>query len=607
MLNKKYAYRLELLMIAAMLIFAVLIGRMAFLQLYKGDYYNRQAEGNRVRAITIIAPRGIIFDRNGEALAKNEPGFVVSLLRTDKKTNMDVINKLAAIIELPPEKILEKIKENENSYEPIRLKSNLSPTMVTKIEERYEELPGVLLELQSIRKYVNNELAVHVLGYVGEISESEISGEENSIMKAGSIVGKFGLERFYDDLLRGKDGSFREEVDVSGRVVQKLDNIAPKPGQGLVLALDAKLQRQVEKIVDEHLAFLRSSGFAPNANAAAVIAIDPRNGAVRALVSRPAFNPNLFVNGISSKDWQTINDNPFDPMSDKVIAGEYPPGSTFKVVTGAAALEAGKVTPQETIFDSGQHWLIPMGNADGEALGWINFNEALAKSDNVYFYEMGNRIGIDILKKYAALFGFGKTTGIDLFGETEGIIASPEYKQKVFNEEWYLGDTFNAAIGQGFNLATPLQLAVMFSAVANGGNIYKPHLVEKVLNDDGSVAKEIQPVKIGQLPISAATLELLQKGLKAVAQEGGTAAQLANLPVAVAGKTGTAENPHGKDHGLFVGYAPADNASLVVVVVVDQGGYGAVAATPIVQRIFEYVFGPQQPAVAEVNKNMVGR
>lgn len=607
MLNKKYAYRLELLMIAAMLIFAVLIGRMAFLQLYKGDYYNRQAEGNRVRAITIIAPRGIIFDRNGEALAKNEPGFVVSLLRTDKKINVDVINKLAAIIELPPEKIMEKIKENENSYEPIRLKSNLSPTMVTKIEERYEELPGVLLEMQSIRKYVNNEMAVHVLGYVGEISESEISGDENTVLKAGSIVGKFGLERFYDNFLRGKDGSFREEVDVSGRVVQKLDNIAPKPGQGLVLALDAKLQRQVEKIVDEHLAFLRSSGFAPNAYAAAVIAIDPRNGAVRALVSRPAFNPNLFVNGISSKDWQTINDNPFDPMSDKVIAGEYPPGSTFKVVTGAAALETGKVTPEETIFDSGKHWLIPMGNADGEALGWINFNQALAKSDNVYFYEMGNRTGIDILKKYAALFGFDKTTGIDLFGETEGVIASPEYKQKVFNEDWYLGDTFNAAIGQGFNLATPLQLAVMFSAVANGGNIYKPHLVEKILNDDGSVAEEIQPLKIGQLPVSPATLELLQKGLKAVAQEGGTAAQLANLPVAVAGKTGTAENPHGKDHGLFIGYAPADNASLVVVAVVDQGGYGAVAATPIVQRIFEYVFGPQQPAVAEVNKNTVGR
>ena len=602
MLNKKYAYRLELLMIASVLIFAVLIGRMAYLQLYKGDYYYRLSEGNRVRAVKILAPRGIIYDCNGEELVKNEPGFVVSLLRTNKKPDMAVINRLAAIIEMPPEQILEKIKQNEDSYEPIRIKSNLSAAMVTKIEERTEELPGILLELQSIRKYVNNEMAVHVLGYVGEVSDYEISKDQNTELKVGSMVGKFGLERFYDNYLRGTDGSYREEVDVAGRVVQTLDELPPKPGRGLVLTVDAKLQREAEKIVDEHLKYLRSSGFAPNANAAAIIAIDPRNGAIKALVSRPAFNPNLFVNGISSKDWQAINDNPFDPMSNKVISGEYPPGSTFKIVTGSAALETGKVTPQEMIFDSGKHWLIPMGNSEGEALGWINFHKALAASDNVYFYEMGNRVGIDVLKKYAALFGFGKTTGIDLFGETEGIIASPEYKMKVFNEDWYLGDTFNAAIGQGFNLATPLQLAVMLSAVANNGDIYKPHLVEKIVNDDGSVVKEIKPEKIGHLPVSKETLELLQSALKAVAQEGGTAAQLANLSVPVAGKTGTAENPHGKDHGLFVGYAPADNPNLVVVAVIDQGGFGSVSAAPIVQRIFEYVFPPKQPALVNTQK-----
>ncbi|MHC1714801.1 MAG: penicillin-binding protein 2 [Acidaminococcaceae bacterium] len=602
MLNKKYAYRLELLMIASMLIFAVLIGRMAYLQLYKGDYYYRLSEGNRIRAVKILAPRGIIYDCNGEELVKNEPGFVVSLLRTNKKPDMAVINKLAGIIEVPPEQILEKIKQNEDSYEPIRIKSNLSATMVTKIEERSEELPGILLELQSIRKYVNNELAVHVLGYVGEVSEYEISKDQNTDLKVGSIVGKFGLERFYDNYLRGTDGSYREEVDVAGRVVQTLDELPPKPGQGLVLTVDGKLQREAEKIVDEHLKYLRSSGFAPNANAAAIIAIDPRNGEIKALVSRPGFNPNLFVNGISSKDWQAINDNPFDPMSNKVISGEYPPGSTFKIVTGSAALETGKVTPQEMIFDSGKHWLIPMGNSEGEALGWINFHKALAASDNVYFYEMGNRVGIDALKKYAALFGFGKTTGIDLFGETEGIIASPEYKMKVFDEDWYLGDTFNAAIGQGFNLATPIQLAVMLSAVANNGDIYRPHLVDKIVNDDGSVIKEIKPEKIGHLPVSAETLELLQSALKAVAQEGGTAAQLANLSVPVAGKTGTAENPHGKDHGLFVGYAPADNPNLVVVAVIDQGGFGSVSAAPIVQRIFEYVFPPKQPAIVNTQK-----
>ena len=602
MLNKKYAYRLELLMIASMLIFAVLIGRMAYLQLYKGDYYYRLSEGNRIRAVKILAPRGIIYDCNGEELVKNEPGFVVSLLRTNKKPDMAVINKLAGIIEVPPEQILEKIKQNEDSYEPIRIKSNLSAAMVTKIEERSEELPGILLELQSIRKYVNNELAVHVLGYVGEVSEYEISKDQNTDLKVGSIVGKFGLERFYDNYLRGTDGSYREEVDVAGRVVQTLDELPPKPGQGLVLTVDGKLQREAEKIVDEHLKYLRSSGFAPNANAAAIIAIDPRNGAIKALVSRPGFNPNLFVNGISSKDWQAINDNPFDPMSNKVISGEYPPGSTFKIVTGSAALETGKVTPQEMIFDSGKHWLIPTGNAEGEALGWLNFHKALAASDNVYFYEMGNRVGIDALKKYAALFGFGKTTGIDLFGETEGIIASPEYKMKVFDEDWYLGDTFNAAIGQGFNLATPIQLAVMLSAVANNGDIYRPHLVDKIVNDDGSVIKEIKPEKIGRLPVSAETLELLQSALKAVAQEGGTAAQMANLSVPVAGKTGTAENPHGKDHGLFVGYAPADNPNLVVVAVIDQGGFGSVSAAPIVQRIFEYIFPPKQPAIVNTQK-----
>ena len=602
MLNKKYAYRLELLMIASMLIFAVLIGRMAYLQLYKGDYYYRLSEGNRIRAVKILAPRGIIYDCNGEELVKNEPGFVVSLLRTNKKPDMAVINKLAGIIEVPPEQILEKIKQNEDSYEPIRIKSNLSAAMVTKIEQRSEELPGILLELQSIRKYVNNELAVHVLGYVGEVSEYEISKDQNTDLKVGSIVGKFGLERFYDNYLRGTDGSYREEVDVAGRVVQTLDELPPKPGQGLVLTVDGKLQREAEKIVDEHLKYLRSSGFAPNANAAAIIAIDPRNGAIKALVSRPGFNPNLFVNGISSKDWQAINDNPFDPMSNKVISGEYPPGSTFKIVTGSAALETGKVTPQEMIFDSGKHWLIPMGNAEGEALGWLNFHKALAASDNVYFYEMGNRVGIDALKKYAALFGFGKTTGIDLFGETEGIIASPEYKMKVFDEDWYLGDTFNAAIGQGFNLATPIQLAVMLSAVANNGDIYRPHLVDKIVNDDGSVIKEIKPEKIGRLPVSAETLELLQSALKAVAQEGGTAAQMANLSVPVAGKTGTAENPHGKDHGLFVGYAPADNPNLVVVAVIDQGGFGSVSAAPIVQRIFEYIFPPKQPAIVNTQK-----
>ncbi|MEG1345221.1 MAG: penicillin-binding protein 2 [Acidaminococcaceae bacterium] len=592
MLNKRFTYRLEFLMLAVTLIFIVLIGRMAYLQLFRGEYYNRQAEGNRMRLTKISAPRGIIYDCKGEELVCNEPGFVLSLSRSGSAPDIKVVQQLSTLLNIPVEQILAKIKDHQDTYEPIRLASNLSPEMVTKIEERRKELPGVLLELQSIRKYINNELAVHVLGYVGEISEYEITTGQYKGLKAGSTIGKFGLERFYDKLLRGQDGSFREEVDVAGRVVQYLDKVNPVPGQGLILTLDAGLQRVTEKIVDEHLAWLQS-GFAPNAHAAAVIIMDPRDGAIRALVSRPAFNPNFFVNGISEKNWRTINDNPFDPMSNKVISGEYPPGSTFKMVTGAAALETGKVTAEEMIFDSGKHWLIPMENAGGEALGWINFHTALAASDNVYFYEMGNRIGIDTLDKYAKMFGFGSTTGIDLYGETEGIIASEAYKRKVFDEDWYLGDTFNAAIGQGFTLATPLQLAVMLSAIATDGQRYQPHLVQCIINDDGSIQQTIQPKKLGNLPISQATLDLLQKGLEAVAQEGGTAAQLANLPVPVAGKTGTAENPHGQDHGLFIGYAPANNPTMVVVAIVEQGGFGSVSAAPMVQRIFEYAFAAQ--------------
>lgn len=595
MLNKKYSYRIDLMIMGVFLIFLILIGRMAYLQIYKGDYYSRQADGNRIRTTKIIAPRGLIYDCNGELLVRNEPGFVVSLMRMSDKYDQDVIKRLAGLINMTPAEINTKIKESLDTYEPIRIKSNLTPELVTKIEENIQYLPGVLLELQPIRRYINNEFAVHALGYVGEISEYEIANGRYTGLKAGSIIGKFGLENFYDALLRGKDGSFDEEVDVGGRVIQTLDKKDPIAGQGLILTIDAKIQRAAEKATDEALQYLHANGIAPNARAAAVVVMDPRNGEIKALVSRPNFNPNLFVTGISEKDWQVINNDEFDPMSDKVIAGEYPPGSTFKIVTGSAALESGKVTPEELIFDSGKHWLIPMENAGGEALGWLNFVQALAASDNVYFYEMGNRIGIDILDKFAKAFGFGAVTGIDLKGESEGVIPSPDYKMKVFEEDWYLGDTFNAAIGQGFTLATPLQLAVMMSAVATDGVRYKPHLVKKIINDDGSVVKEITPVQTGKLPLSDSTLSLIQEGLLAVTQEGGTASNLASLPVAVAGKTGTAENPHGQDHGLFVAYAPAKNPSLVVVAVVEQGSYGSLSAAPIVQGILEAVFAPPKP------------
>lgn len=583
MLNKKYAYRLEFMMVTGFLVILILIGRMFYLQIIKGSTYRRQAEGNRTRYTRILAPRGIIYDCNGEELANNKPGVMVSLVRQTGAYKEETLERLSQLLNIPVAEIKETIRLSGGSSEPIRLVRNASPEVVDKVEENLRYLPGVMLEVQPVRNYPNKQLAVHALGYVGEISDYEIEQGAYSDLKAGDIIGKFGLENYYDSYLRGEDGSYREEVDVAGRVVQIMDKVEPKPGQGLVLTIDAKLQRVAEEAVDRQLRAIGARG-------AAVVAIDPNNGEVKALVSRPGFDPNWFVNGISEKNWKYLNTDPFHPMTDKVIAGEYPPGSTFKIVTGSAALEEKKVTPDELIYDSGRHWLIDMRNAGGEALGYINFKRALAASDNVYFYEMGNRVGIEALDKYAREFGFGQTTGIDLHGEAQGLIATPEYKKKVFDEEWYLGDTFNTAIGQGFTLATPIQVAEMLSAVATDGKRYKPHLVSKILNDDGSVAKTFDPEEEGRLPISESTLKLIQEGLEAVTESGGTASFLKSLPVPVAGKTGTAENPHGLEHGWFIAYAPTTKPQLVVVCIVEQGSFGTISAAPIVKSILEYVF-----------------
>lgn len=583
MLNKKYAYRLEFMMVTGFLVILILIGRMFYLQIIKGSTYRRQAEGNRTRYTRILAPRGIIYDCNGEELANNKPGVMVSLVRQTGAYKEETLERLSQLLNIPVAEIKETIQLSGGSSEPIRLVRNASPEVVDKVEENLRYLPGVMLEVQPVRNYPNKQLAVHALGYVGEISDYEIEQGAYSDLKAGDIIGKFGLENYYDSYLRGEDGSYREEVDVAGRVVQIMDKVEPKPGQGLVLTIDAKLQRVAEEAVDRQLRAIGARG-------AAVVAIDPNNGEVKALVSRPGFDPNWFVNGISEKNWKYLNTDPFHPMTDKVIAGEYPPGSTFKIVTGSAALEEKKVTPDELIYDSGRHWLIDMRNAGGEALGYINFKRALAASDNVYFYEMGNRVGIEALDKYAREFGFGQATGIDLHGEAQGLIATPEYKKKVFDEEWYLGDTFNTAIGQGFTLATPIQVAEMLSAVATDGKRYKPHLVSKILNDDGSVAKTFEPEEEGRLPISESTLKLIQEGLEAVTESGGTASFLKSLPVPVAGKTGTAENPHGLEHGWFIAYAPTTRPQLVVVCIVEQGSFGTISAAPIVKSILEYVF-----------------
>lgn len=582
--------RLHTLLVVCLVLFAVLLGRMVYLQLWRGDYYAKQSDGNRLRQSRILAPRGIIYDSEGKELVNNLPGYAV-VLQKQSSYKPETLQRLSNLLQMPVEEINAKIKASENFYEPIMLKNDLDQQMVTKIEEQRRYMPEVMLSVQPIRNYPYHELAVHALGYVGEVSAYEIEQGLFKNITQGSLVGKAGLEKTYDKYLRGEDGAFMEEVDVAGNVVKHYDSVQPVPGKNLKLTIDYELQKELEAFTDKHLAFLRSSGIAPGARAAAVVAIDPRNGAVRAMVSRPGYDPNWFVHGISSKNWNSINNDTNFPMNNKVITGEYPPGSTFKIVTGSAAFELKKVGLNEPIFDGGFHPMVPtMGNAGGEVLGWLTFIKALAMSDNVYFYELGYRVGIDNIEKYAHIFGFGERTGIDLEGESKGLVASKKVKRKIWDEDWRLGDTFNAAIGQGFNLTTPIQLSVMLSIVANGGTKYQPYLVDSIINSDGSLFEKPKRAEGKHIDVSQQTIDYIRMGMSATTQEGGTASYFAGLPKPIAGKTGTAENSHGRDHGLFVAYGPVDDPELVVVCIVEQGGFGSVAAGPIVYKAFEEFF-----------------
>lgn len=588
--ERNQAGRLHVMLVICLVLFTVLIGRMVYLQLWRGDYYAKQSDGNRLRQSKISAPRGLIYDSEGKVLVNNLPGYAV-VLQKQSKYKEETLQRLSTLLDMPVEDIKKKIEASANYYEPIMLKNNLDIQLVTRIEEQRRYMPEVMLTVQTIRNYPYHELAVHALGYVGEVSEYEMERNLFKDVTQGSIVGKEGLEKSYDKYLRGIDGAFMEEVDVGGNVVKHYDSIQPVQGKSLKLTLDYELQAELEKFTDKHLAYLRNSGIAPGARAAAVVALDPRNGAVRAMVSRPGYDPNWFVHGISSKNWNSINNDPNYPMNNKVITGEYPPGSTFKIVTGSAAFELKKVGLDEPIFDGGFHPLVPtMGNAGGEVLGWLTFIKALAMSDNVYFYELGNRVGIDNIAKYARIYGFGEKTGIDLDGESKGLVASKQVKRKIWNEDWRLGDTFNAAIGQGFNLTTPMQLAVMLSIVANGGVKYQPYLVDSILNVDGSVFEKPKRHEGKHIDVSQQTIDYISMGMSATTQEGGTASYFSGLPKAIAGKTGTAENSHGRDHGLFVAYGPVDNPELVVVCIVEQGGFGSTAAGPIVYKAFEEFF-----------------
>jgi len=581
--NEDFSGRLQFLSALIVLIIAVLIGRAGYLQVYDGEFYARLAEGNRIRIIPAEAARGTFYDRNGELLVTNRPGFAVSLLPLTEPISPEVIARVSKLINVPVDEIQRKIDAHVG-FDPIRIKTDVLPDIVTIIEEQKDNYPGVVIEVLPIRDYIYGEYAAHVFGYVSEINEEELERRKDEGYKTGYIIGKFGLERIYDKEVRGINGGDQVEVDVSGRPVQLLGRQSPVPGHDLVLTIDKHLQEVAEQAVDTQLSIV-------HANAAAAVVMNPQTGEVLAMVSRPAFNPNLFAGGISTQNWNVLNNNPYHPMDNKAITGEYPPGSTFKIVTGTAALAEHKVTPQEKIFDSGHHWIIPKTNAAGEALGWINFQEAMAHSDNVYFYEMGNRLGVDALERYARMFGLGARTGIDLPYEAEGLVPNRKYKEDNYEDgAWYLSETFDAAIGQGFNLVTPLQAAMVMGEIAANGKRYQPHLVQRVVDVNGNTVREFQPKLLSELDVSPSVIRNVQEGLHSVTKIGTAAGVFAGFPIDIAGKTGTAENSQGRDHGWFVAYGPYANPNIVVAVIVEQGGFGSMSAVPIGRKIMEAAF-----------------
>lgn len=585
--------RLNTLTFIIVFTFVLLVSRLTWLQGLHGEEFKQQAENNRIRLLPITAPRGTFYDRNGVPLVNNRPGFSISLVPIKGPIPNEVIVKLAEILGMNPEDIQKKIKKQDNPLEPTRIKSDVGPEIITKIEERRDDLPGVVIEVQAVRSYIYNELGAHTFGYVGEISDSELEKEKSKGYRSGDILGKTGLEQIWDKELRGTDGGAQVEVNVSGKPVQMLGTKQPIAGNDLILTIDAKIQRAAEKAMDERLKYLQDKFGNPEAKAAAVVVMNPQTGEILAMVSRPTFDPNKFNGGISTKDWKEIMDNPRNPMQNRVIGSSYPPGSAFKIVTGTAALETGKVTPEEKIFDAGRHRLAPAkSNAHNAALGWIDFKVALAKSDNVYFYELGNRLGIDTLEEWARKFGLGAPTGINLPDEDDGLVANQRYKKKVYGEDWVISETFDAAIGQGFQLATPIQMAVVTSMAANGGHRFRPYLVSKMISPlSGEVLQTFGPEETGTVPMSPKTLDAIQTGLHDVVSPSGTAGYIfEGFPVPLAGKTSTAENPHGDDHGWFVAYAPYDHPTIAIACIVEQGGYGSDSAAPIVRKIMEAAF-----------------
>ena len=573
--------------------------RIWYLQILKWQYLTGLSENNRVQIVILPANRGMIKDRNGETLVSTRPAFNLYLTPEDAQDLDSSLNKLSQRISLDRKKLKKKMAQTK-SFKEVLIKGDISREEVAFVEENNMSLPGIRIRAEPLRNYVFNNLASHTLGYLGEISKARLESLKGSTYRQGDFVGKNGLESIYESLLRGDKGYKEVEVDVSGRELKTLRKISPESGNNLILTLDVKIQEEVEKLM---------TGTAEQNMNGSVVVMKVQTGEIIAITSKPSFDPNKFAAGISPQNWKALVTDEWHPLQNRSIHGQYPPGSTYKIVTALAGLEEGVIKPDTSVFCPGNFKL-----GRGRYRCWkksghgsMNLHDALVQSCDVYFYTIGHQLGIDTIAKYAKRFGLGRSTRLGLSREKKGLVPTTQWKLLNKKEPWQLGETISASIGQGFNLVTPIQQLVLMAAVANGGILLKPYLIKRIEGPEGQIRKEFFPEIVGQIGVDLDHLEQVRKALRDVVNGvRGTGKKSRLKNIIVSGKTGTAQVVRMKsdeelekgevipvkyrDHAWFVAFAPYEKPVIAVAIIVEHGGHGGTTAGPIAGKIFKKYF-----------------
>jgi penicillin-binding protein 2 len=595
-------WQYKLLWIVIFTILGILFLRTFYLQIIKGNYYKAIAEDNRIRQTVIKAPRGIIKDVKGEILARNIPSFeltfVPAYLPKEKENLRILVEKIATITGISREKLSSILnKYPRHNRQEHQLVANLENDMALRLEEESRFLPGVNIAKVAQREYSKKNAFAHLIGYDGKVNAEDLKRHPKYLLI--DYIGKNGLEESYEKYLHGKHGEHRFEVNAKGRIIQDLGTINSTPGYELILNIDAKLQEKIyqeaEKIMTEN----------KEATGVAVVVLDPHNGAVRALVSYPSFDNNLFTRGIGKNTYNDLLNDERNPLVNKTISGTYPPGSTFKPMIATAALEERVINEHTDINCLGQinigKWVFP----DWKTHGHTDVKKAIAQSCDVFFYTVGGGwqsikgLGIDRLKKYAKLFGFGDYLGIDLPGEKKGLIPDNTWKFKLLGEKWYIGDTYHASIGQGYILATPLQVANIAATIANGGKVFRPRIVKEMINPENQEKSLIKEEILNEHFIDANNIRIVQEGMRQTVTDG-SGRLLNNLKVATAGKTGTAQfGTEGKTHSWYISYGPYEDPELAMAVLVEGGGEGHSWAVPLTKEIYKWYFDEKRGEITK--------